>query len=131
MANGTALSQRYGWPLKIKARGYIAYLVGVQPLIGEPPAPIYRFPGGDSLVDKREMIPVEEANDQKFTVWIEDWSSGTGTLTRAETFTSRRTANEEAIKIRDEREVMVSVFDEEELSSAQEVYNFVPGIGWQ
>lgn len=51
------LSRRYGWPLKIHARGYDAYLVGVQPLNEGKPEPIYRFPGGDSLVDKCELIP--------------------------------------------------------------------------
>lgn len=55
----TRLSQHYGWPIKIKARGYIAYLVGVQPLNGESPVPIYRFPGGDSIVDDSEMIPAD------------------------------------------------------------------------
>ena len=50
------LHERYGWPLKIKARGYVACLVDIQPLnSGEDPLPIYRFPGGDSLVDKCEM----------------------------------------------------------------------------
>ena len=53
------LARRYGWPLKIHARGYDAYLVGAQPLEGGP-APIYRFPGGDSLVDECEMLPAEE-----------------------------------------------------------------------
>lgn len=55
------LSRRYGWPLKIHARGYDAHLVDAQPLNGDP-APIYRFPGGDSLVDDCEMIPAEEAH---------------------------------------------------------------------
>lgn len=54
------MAEKYGWPLKIKARGYIATLVGVQPLCGGEVAPIYRFPGGDSLVDEREMIPYTE-----------------------------------------------------------------------
>lgn len=27
-------------------------------------APIYRFPGGDSLVDECEMLPAEEASDE-------------------------------------------------------------------
>jgi hypothetical protein len=54
------ISEEYGWPKKIKARGYIAHLCGVQPLnAGEKPLPIYRFPGGSSLVDKSEMVPVE------------------------------------------------------------------------
>jgi len=55
------LSEKYGWPLKIKARGYVAYLCDIQPLnTGEKPLPVYRFPGGRSLVDEREMIPVTE-----------------------------------------------------------------------
>ena len=52
------LARRYGWPLKIHARGYDAYLVGAQPLLEGGPAPIYRFPGGDSRVDECEMLPV-------------------------------------------------------------------------
>ena len=54
------LSAHYGWPLKIKARGCIAHLVGLQHLEGDKVAPIYRFPGGDSLVDDCEMIPDDE-----------------------------------------------------------------------
>lgn len=54
------ISEQYGWPKKIKARGYIAYLCDIQPLNrGEKPLPIYRFPGGTSLVDECEMIPAE------------------------------------------------------------------------
>lgn len=50
------LSEEYGWPLKIKARGYIAYLGGIQPLNkGEKPLPIYRFPGGNSVVNEDEL----------------------------------------------------------------------------
>lgn len=49
------LSQRYGWPLKIHARGCDAYLVGAQPLNESDPEPIYRFPGGDSLVSDSEL----------------------------------------------------------------------------
>lgn len=58
--NPTELSAHFGWPIKIKARGYIAFLVDVQPLGGGKFAPIYRFPGGDSLVDDCEMIPADE-----------------------------------------------------------------------
>lgn len=54
------IAHRNGWPMKIKARGYVAYLVGVQPLNEGKSEPIYRFPGGDSLVDECEMIPTEE-----------------------------------------------------------------------
>lgn len=53
------LHERTGWPLKIKARGFIAYLVGEQPLTDGESCPIYRFPGGDGLVDECEMIPTE------------------------------------------------------------------------
>ena len=49
------LSQRYGWPLKIHARGCDAYLVCAQPLNEGDPEPIYRFPGGDSLVSDYEL----------------------------------------------------------------------------
>ena len=49
------LSRRYGWPLKIYARGCDAYLVGTQPLNEGDPEPIYRFPGGDSLVSDSEL----------------------------------------------------------------------------
>ena len=53
------LHQRYGWPLKIQARDCTAYLVGVQAITGGKVEPIYRFPGGDSLVDDCELIPAE------------------------------------------------------------------------
>lgn len=49
------LSQRYGWPLKIHARGCDAYLVCAKPLNEGDPEPIYRFPGGDSLVSDSEL----------------------------------------------------------------------------
>lgn len=49
------LHEKYGWPLKIHARGYDAYLIDVQPLLEGRVAPIYRFPGGDSLVDALEL----------------------------------------------------------------------------
>ena len=54
------LSERYGWPLKIRARDEVAHLVGLQPLVGGEVAPIYRFPGGDSVVSRWEMVPAEE-----------------------------------------------------------------------
>ena len=55
------LHQRYGWPLKIHARGYDAYLVDIQPLTDGQVAPIYRFPGGDSVVlDSNELNQVDE-----------------------------------------------------------------------
>ena len=56
------LHRRYGWPLKIHARGYDAYLVGAQPLLEGGPTPIYRFPGGNSLVDECEMLPASAEN---------------------------------------------------------------------
>ena len=54
------LHQRYGWPLRIQARGCKAHLVGLQPLAGGQVEPIYRFPGGDSLVDKCELVPADD-----------------------------------------------------------------------
>lgn len=51
---------RTKYPFKIHARGYDAYLVGVQPLLEGQETPIYRFPGGDSLVDDRELANVVE-----------------------------------------------------------------------
>lgn len=54
------VATKQGWPMKIKARGEVAYLVDVQRLVGNDIAPIYRFPGGDSLVSDSEMIPYTE-----------------------------------------------------------------------
>lgn len=54
------VAAKQGWPMKIKARGEVAYLVDVQRLTGNDIAPIYRFPGGDSLVSDSEMIPYTE-----------------------------------------------------------------------
>lgn len=54
------LHERYGWPLKIHTRGYDAYLVDVQPLTNGCVDPIYRFPGGDSLVGEDELKPKKE-----------------------------------------------------------------------
>lgn len=54
------VATKQGWPMKIKARGEVAYLVDVQRLTGNDIAPIYRFPGGDSLVSDSEMIPHTE-----------------------------------------------------------------------
>lgn len=51
---------RTKWPYHIKARGYDAYLCGVQPLIGAQTAPIYRFPGGQSLVGDDEINNIVE-----------------------------------------------------------------------
>lgn len=58
------LSRRYGWPLKIHARGYDAYLVDAQPLNAGPPEPIYRFPGGDSLVSDSELRAAETDEEE-------------------------------------------------------------------
>lgn len=53
-----AIAAKYHWPLRIRARGYVAILADVQGLNGgEKPMPIYRFPGGLSLVSESEMIP--------------------------------------------------------------------------
>jgi len=53
-----AMANKYHWPLRIKARGYVAILTDVQRLNdGEKPMPIYRFPGGESLVSESEMVP--------------------------------------------------------------------------
>ena len=54
------VAQKQGWPMKIKARGEVAYLVDVQRLTGNDIAPIYRFPGGDSVVSDSELIPYTE-----------------------------------------------------------------------
>ena len=48
------IGKKYGWSLKIHSRGYNAYLVDIQPLIGSV-APIYRWPGGDSIADNLEL----------------------------------------------------------------------------
>ena len=58
------LHKRYNWPLKIHARGYDAYLIDIQPLADGEAEPIYRFPGGDSLVDYCEMFPDEMIPDK-------------------------------------------------------------------
>jgi hypothetical protein len=52
------LHERTGWPLKISARGYIAYLAEEQKLNEGESVPVYRFPGGLSLVDECEMVEV-------------------------------------------------------------------------
>lgn len=56
-------AEKYGWPMKIMARGEVARLVSMQPLNDGNAEPIYRFPGGDSLVYKVEMIPAEEGDE--------------------------------------------------------------------
>ena len=52
------LHRLYGWPIKIHARGYDAYLSGAQQLTDGEMEPIYHFPGGHSLVDEVEMNAV-------------------------------------------------------------------------
>lgn len=51
-----------GWPRKIHTRGHDAYLVDVQPLGKGDALPIYRFPGGDSVVFESEL-PSSIAHD--------------------------------------------------------------------
>lgn len=51
---------RTKYPYHIFARGYDAYLIGAQPLLEGQEEPIYRFPGGDSLVDRSELENVVE-----------------------------------------------------------------------
>ncbi len=58
------VAQKQGWPLKIKARGEVAYLVDVQRLVGNDIAPIYRFPGGDSVVSDSELTPYTEEEQE-------------------------------------------------------------------
>lgn len=58
------------WPKIIHSRGYDAYLCGVQPLTDGMEAPIYRFPGGDSIVDDSELKkPAEEFHRLMSIVW--------------------------------------------------------------
>lgn len=54
------LSRVHGWPLRIRARDEIAVLCDVHQLGAGKLAPIYRFPGGTSLVDDCEMIPYDD-----------------------------------------------------------------------
>lgn len=54
------LSRVHGWPLRIEAREEIATLCDSQQLDDGKLAPIYRFPGGPSLVSDSEMIPCED-----------------------------------------------------------------------
>lgn len=54
------VAAKQGWPMKIKSRGEVAYLVDVQRLTGNDIAPIYRFPGGDSVVSDSELTPYTE-----------------------------------------------------------------------
>ncbi len=51
---------RTQYPFRIRARGYEAVLVGVQPLLEGQQTPVYRFPGGDSLVSSTELENVVE-----------------------------------------------------------------------
>ena len=58
------VAQKQGWPMKIKARGEVAHLVDVQRLTGNDIAPIYRFPGGDSVVSDDELTPYAEEEQE-------------------------------------------------------------------
>ncbi len=51
---------RTKYPFHIFSRGYDAYLCGVQPLLEGQEAPLYRFPGGVSMVDDCELENVIE-----------------------------------------------------------------------
>lgn len=51
---------RTQWPYHIFARGYDAYLCDVQDLNDGQYEPIYRFPGGRSLVSDSELDNVVE-----------------------------------------------------------------------
>lgn len=60
------------WPQVIHSRGYDAHLCGVQPLTGGMEEPIYRFPGGPSLVDDSELKkPAEEFRRLMSIVWAD------------------------------------------------------------
>lgn len=60
------------WPPVIHSRGYDAYLCGVQILAGGDETPIYRFPGGPSLVDDSELKkPAEEFHRLMSIVWAD------------------------------------------------------------
>lgn len=64
------IAQKYNWPLKIHARGYDATLVGLQPLTGSEVAPIYRWPGGDSVAGEDEVKrPADEFHRLMSMVW--------------------------------------------------------------
>ena len=62
------LSSRYGWPLKIHARGYDAYLTDVQPLLDGEVAPIYRFPGGETIVSESELLESRQYYKEQKTI---------------------------------------------------------------
>lgn len=53
-------SLRARYPFHIFARGHDAYLCGVQPLVDGQEAPLYRFPGGISIVTDSELKGVIE-----------------------------------------------------------------------
>ena len=60
------------WPPVIHSRGYDAYLCGVQILAGGDETPIYRFPGGQSLVDDSELKkPAEKFRNLMSIAWLE------------------------------------------------------------
>lgn len=51
---------RTKYPFRIRTRGYEAVLCGVQPLLEGQETPVYRFPGGESLVSQSELENVVE-----------------------------------------------------------------------
>ena len=60
------------WPPVIHSRRYDAYLCGVHMLAGGDDTPIYRFPGGQSLVDDSELKkPAEKFHELMSMVWVE------------------------------------------------------------
>jgi len=46
---------RTQYPFRIRTRGCDAYLIGLQPLPGRQHIPVYRFPGGDSIISRSEL----------------------------------------------------------------------------
>ena len=65
MTYGEILNKTYGWPVKIHTRGYDAYLVDAQPISLGVKLPVYRFPGGESLVDECEWKPFVKTNNEQ------------------------------------------------------------------
>lgn len=72
MSYAEMLAERYGnrWPAAIHARGYDAYLSGVQPLGDGEVIPVYRWPGGESVAEERELKqPASEFYRLMHMVW--------------------------------------------------------------
>jgi hypothetical protein len=83
--NVEQLSEQYGWPLKIKARGHIACLYDIQPLnAGEKPLPVYRFPGGRSIVSEHEMVPADMEKPAKGGVYMDKKPAGRPAMPEAQ-----------------------------------------------